>query len=232
MDTAITPKAIWHRSNFLYLRQISVFMRPLFSTLSLLVTITFSFAQGPLNLLKNIETKDQSYHSQRRDFEATSTTLYFTAINAIHGLELWKTDGTVQGTGIVKDITPGPDWSDITQLRAVGNLLYFRVKTNLWVTDGTAEGTVKLSDEGHCEIHGVLNDLVIFRTGPRIAMWTTDGTVEGRKKLQINPGGSSDIQSVGGIMKGHLYFSANDGTHGPRRQKKSFHRPSRPPPGE
>src|SRR5215217_946270 len=39
-------------------------------------------------------------------------TLYFTAKDGKHGLELWKSDGTVKGTREVKDIKPGKIGSD------------------------------------------------------------------------------------------------------------------------
>src|SRR5829696_10591122 len=34
-------------------------------------------------------------------------TLFFTASDEGHGRELWKTDGTPEGTVLVKDLTPG-----------------------------------------------------------------------------------------------------------------------------
>ena len=35
-------------------------------------------------------------------------TLFFTADDGIHGRELWTSDGTEEGTVLVKDIDPGP----------------------------------------------------------------------------------------------------------------------------
>src|SRR5262245_16495025 len=35
------------------------------------------------------------------------STAYFTADDGVHGVELWKSDGTASGTTLVKDIFPG-----------------------------------------------------------------------------------------------------------------------------
>jgi ELWxxDGT repeat protein len=43
-------------------------------------------------------------------------TLYFGAFDELHGYELWKSDGTGDGTQLVKDISPGIDSADPNQL--------------------------------------------------------------------------------------------------------------------
>ena len=43
---------------------------------------------------------------------AIGSTAYFTADDGVHGLELWKSDGTAAGTVLVKDINPGSASSD------------------------------------------------------------------------------------------------------------------------
>ncbi len=69
-----------------------------------------------------------------------------------HGGELWTSDGTAAGTKMVKDILPGEESSDIYELVAVGNEVFFGAEVStddtirrLWRSDGTAAGTVEVS---------------------------------------------------------------------------------------
>ena len=86
-------------------------------------------------------------------------TLFFTAIDGVHGRELWKTDGTPQGTVMVKDIWPGPNGLSTPDgpdpvtvgLKRYGSLVLFAASDGisgreLWVSDGTEQGTVPLAD--------------------------------------------------------------------------------------
>ena len=41
------------------------------------------------------------------DLTAVGNQLFFEAYDGVHGVELWKTDGTTTGTVMVKDINPG-----------------------------------------------------------------------------------------------------------------------------
>jgi ELWxxDGT repeat protein len=56
---------------------------------------------------------------------AVGNTLFFTADNGTNGRELWKTDGTTQGTTLVSDIRSGFSGSYPVNLVAVGNTLFF-----------------------------------------------------------------------------------------------------------
>src|SRR5215212_7002095 len=78
-------------------------------------------------------------------------TLYFTAKDGKHGLELWKSDGTVKGTREVKDIKPGKIGSNPDSLTAFGGILIFAAAAGkdgpeLWGSDGTWAGTTLLGD--------------------------------------------------------------------------------------
>ncbi|MCY1020884.1 ELWxxDGT repeat protein [Pyxidicoccus sp. MSG2] len=76
-------------------------------------------------------------------------TLYFAADDGVYGRELWKTDGTAEGTVLVKDINPGPENAfpgDPNTPFVVGSGLVFNAiepvhGDELWWTDGTTAGT-------------------------------------------------------------------------------------------
>ncbi len=77
--------------------------------------------------------------------------LFFRADDGVHGTELWTTDGTPEGTVLVKDVNPGPDGSLPGSLTAAGGLLYFAATdgehgVELWRSDGTEAGTVMVED--------------------------------------------------------------------------------------
>jgi ELWxxDGT repeat protein len=76
---------------------------------------------------------------------------YFTRADIASGTELWRTDGTVSGTLLVRDINPGAAGSNPRGLVAIGGTVYFvadngTVGAELWRTDGTVSGTALVRD--------------------------------------------------------------------------------------
>ena len=80
--------------------------------------------------------------------------VFFSAYDSAFGEELWKSDGTTDGTSRVKDISPGPAGTNLWQLTEHGGFLFFNAiiggadvvgfgpdEGSLWMSDGTAEGT-------------------------------------------------------------------------------------------
>ena len=157
-------------------------------------------------------------------------TLYFSACEPTSGCELWKSDGTSDGTVLVKDINPGPEASepDIPPLSVNGALLFgaFEPSTGaeLWKTDGTPQGTVLFKDinpgpaSGRAVVLATIGGTLLFRADDGtsgLELWKTDGTPEGTVLLKdINPGpGDSLPQSVVSI-DGTFFFSAFEPTTG------------------
>jgi ELWxxDGT repeat protein len=113
---------------------------------------------------------------------------YFQASDESNGREFWRTDGTPEGTWLVKDLLPGPASSTFRELVAVGDSVYFLLQENggaLWKSDGTAEGTVPVTTaQGPVSS---INDLVacngeLFFHGLNdrgSQLWKTNGTAEG-----------------------------------------------------
>ena len=85
--------------------------------------------------------------------EKINNTLFFACHDGANS-ELWKSDGTVEGTIIVKDINPGSGLgmsSSPRELTAVGNTLFFYANdgthgTELWKSDGSEDGTFMVKD--------------------------------------------------------------------------------------
>lgn len=51
--------------------------------------------------------------------------LFFVAQDQAHGLELWTSDGTSEGTSLTADVWPGPQGSSPRDLTVAGDRLYF-----------------------------------------------------------------------------------------------------------
>ena len=141
--------------------------------------------------------------SDPSDFVQVGDLTFFTADDGVHGRELWKTDGTLAGTSVVKDIRPGSDSSDPTDLVAFNGLLYFTADDGstgreLWRSDGSDAGTVLVRDinpgqgyqypvgEGNLNSFAkntvVVGDRLMFaaeevNTGAEL--WSSDGTASG-----------------------------------------------------
>ena len=102
------------------------------------------------------------------------------------GQELYVTDGTVAGTGLLKDILPGTAESQPRNFMQFGNRVVFSTLTagnasqELWITDGTTAGTTKIRDMSYVVNYGsaVLNGRLYFQgasSGYAPVIWSTDG---------------------------------------------------------
>jgi len=167
--------------------------------------------------------------------------VFFSAEDGVHGLELWKTDGTPEGTTLTKDIYPGTESGLSKQqlgLTALNDILLFWATDvvhgmELWRSDGTEAGTVMVKDitaddrtrpnigAGNNSLKmKAVNGVVFFsiqaNAGVGVELWKSDGTEAGTVRVkEIDPsGGSSGAPNDMFDFNGTLYFSADDGTNG------------------
>ncbi len=162
-------------------------------------------------LVKDINLKGFDYRAPEGLTDVNGT-VFFTAFDAVHGRELWKSDGTPAGTRMVKDIRSGTRDSNIGFLTAVNGTLFFSAYTEpwgqeLWKSDGTPEGTVMVKDiyPGQDGASGPLyltnvNGTLFFGTdaihGPEL--WKSDGTEAGT--VSVGAGNPGDLTNVNGTL--------------------------------
>lgn len=163
-------------------------------------------------LVADIETSQLA--SRPSDFTPAGDWTYFLAEDVIHGRELWRTDGTEQGTSLVADLTFGRNDSWITEMTPVGSQLFFALDGDLWKTDGTAEGTVRLrnfapsssnpSQLTHLTAAGDRLFFVGYEPTQRPELWVSDGTEAGTIPLTANSEVSTfiDYQFLAGDENG------------------------------
>lgn len=162
--------------------------------------------------------------SRITEFVEAGGMLYFGANDGVTGDELWKTDGTSEGTALVKDIAPGPAFSGPTHLTVVGNNVFFTAldgagRPGVYVTDGSAEGTYALLPPDAAMIPSsltALNDQLLFNlynlnTGSG-GLWISDGTSAGTRSFDVPE--LKAITWATSDQHGILYFSGTDGVHG------------------
>lgn len=157
--------------------------------------------------------------------------VFFGAYDPVFGYELHKTDGTVSGTTLVKDIRSGSTGSQIKDLFEFNGNVYFYAEDGihgdeLWKSDGTALGTVMLQDVRPGQ-YGSLSNTSSGATGSKYAilnnelyfsawdggattaseLWKTDGTTA----VKVKTSSTGDFGRYPHNLitfNGNVYFSA------------------------
>ena len=180
----------------------------------------FVRAEGTPTVLKTINS-NEPMGSMPMSLININGTLFFSANDGVSGQELWKSDGTPDGTFLVKDIdSSGDSWpQDLTN---VNGTLFFSANDGvsgqeLWKSDGTSGGTVMVKDinlsgdsypqsfiSGGGTLYFVADDGV---NGSE--PWKSDGTSGGTMMIKdINPSGGSSPQQLT-YCNDSLFFIAN-----------------------
>ncbi len=157
----------------------------------------------------SINSMSSEQTDRRNQMAILNGKLYFNAKDDLHGFSLWVTDGTVDGTQLVKDLDNTQEDTEISLMQVLDGKLLFSATgsaSGLWVSDGTTQGTIKISDTkprsqldftflpslpetsvGRYFFAGTSDD------GNGIELWASDGTSQGTYLVkEINPNGSSD----------------------------------------
>jgi ELWxxDGT repeat protein len=165
----------------------------------------------------------------QRPAAAAAGTAFFLAGAAATGEELWASDGTPDGTRLVRDVFPGPRSAEIRWLTAAGGRVYFTADDGvhgreLWVSDGTPAGTVLVADL----VPGPGSSLPdqLFAAEGRLYFsahtaafgrepWVSDGTAAGTVRLDDIAPGPLPSSPLSFTRAGDwLYFAATDAVTG------------------
>jgi ELWxxDGT repeat protein len=183
-------------------------------------------------LVRNINLTDNGYNTDTErslpnNFKVIGNTLYFIANDGVHGVEVWRSDGTEAGTTLIKDINPGSANGGGSNFVELNGALIFRATngvdgSELWKSDGTENGTTMVLDiwpggnsqptltmEGTSVIYFSAND------GSGRELWKTDGTTNGTVFLKdITTGNNHSYPSEFAALGSSTLFIADDGITG------------------
>lgn len=167
--------------------------------------------------------------SNPRELTNFNGMLYFAA-TVENERELWKSDGTVEGTVMAVDIFPGEYYyypytrigSNPTGLVAFNGQLYFGARTEtgskLMRSDGTPEGTMGISQPFQSVLSlAIYNSQIYFGAADTVTgaeLWRSDGVNQATMVKDINPGPFSSNPGMLTTGNGLLYFTADNGIHG------------------
>jgi trimeric autotransporter adhesin len=162
---------------------------------------------------------------------AASNKLFFVANDGITGLELWVSDGTLQGTSLVKDIFPLSQGSGIDRLMPLGGMVMFGASggpegRELWKSDGTLSGTTLVKDI-YPGAWGSMPSYVPFaEAGGKLyftamdslhgsELWSTDGSTAGTSLVKDLGAGTNGVQPFNlSVLSNTVFFYGSTTSNG------------------
>ena len=173
-------------------------------------------------MIKDIESGSGSGYP--KCISVVNDFLLVSATTTSTGQELWRCDGTSDGTELIKDLYPG-FYGEAFNLRVINGKMIFDsqfANEYKYTSNGTPEGTYPLAfssvGNNFHPAYGnpVLNGFVYF-SGKALAdsgnadfeLWRTDGTPSGTTRVKdIAPGLGSSIPKYAVGIGNKLYFNA------------------------
>jgi ELWxxDGT repeat protein len=207
------------------------------AALYFVLSAAVSVGTGPARRVKDIaqtaQTTSNSLRSFPSGYQVLGDSLYFTIDDGESGAQLWKSDGTPQGTDVLPDPAPGPPASDPQVIGRLNGLDYVVAADDsggigLWVVDGRAIGTKPAVEfpAGSSPGGFTLFDGRFYFSAADVdhggELWVTDGTSEGTGMVQdLWPGPGSSNPNDLTVSGDSLYFFAflPDGSTGLFRLK-------------
>jgi ELWxxDGT repeat protein len=166
-------------------------------------------------------------------FTDVNGVLYFVNRLSSFENELWKTDGTMTGTTLVKGPSQGASFQTLDAITSFNGVAYFVARTvqngrELWRSDGTSFGTsivkdINLAGDG---FPVEMVDIKFQAAGGRLLftaensitgreLWATDGTSAGTVLAKdLRPGTIGSNPQFIKSPANTLYFLASDGVQG------------------
>lgn len=198
-----------------------------------LLTFDLALAGTPMvQLVKDINPGMNG--SDASGFVLLNDVAYFRADDGTHGYELWRSDGTTEGTQLVVDLNPGLPNGFPDSITALNGALFFNAfdtpdftGSKLWKSDGTATGTILLADTFPGLTGGgtfgpplpgtfaALDASTILFTAldPEggLEPWKSDGIPGGTNRItDLHPGSEWSIPIEFTSLRGVAYFAADD----------------------
>ena len=160
----------------------------------------------------------QYISNQKFDFLSTISfkgNLYFEGDDGDRGLELWKSDGTSNGTQLVVDANKYNFASSPRFFQQINNKIFLVSGSSIYTTDGTMSGTKFVSSSKLTEVLAslTLNNKIVLFSNNEIAVF--DGTESGIAKILSleNPSTipTADKSLRPFVFKNNIYFFVSKG---------------------